>query len=601
MKAVYFFIFSIITATLLLSSCERIPYNSDGSKVSQQQAIEIAKKNLSGYQFVYIINEPLLPQTKITISIMGAEDTHLISPDYESWLAYAWTNPQSNGEMKLKVIYINAFNGRCSEFSVTGSISNVGGKELYDCFIFIGTAPEKPSGNLTKSTSVSSCRKNNDLSLNADNTYAVIISGGYSLAKNYYRYWNDCSFLYKTLVNDYNIPKSNLNVLISDGLNPANDRNCGTYYDSSPFDLDGDNIPDINYAATYSNINTVFTDLGNTVSSGDNLLVYVIDHGDRDTTGQSLICLWGSETISGYQLNQQLLKINPSARIHIVLGQCYSGGMITDLSGQNRTISTACYGVEESNAMADLEYDEFVYHWTCAIAGHDHIGGPVDAEINIDGSETLYEAFNYAREEDVFYKSNIEHPQYNSIPQDLGAHYNIVGEYSYYPVIYGDEHLGSTFKTYSLQGLPPAYDNIVWTKTSGLYGSSSNSNISLAENLPSSLVSNETLTATISSGASTYVASKNIKVWKTGIWNECPLICGNYDSDGGSFYLDQHFPEATNYYWSCNNSRWEADFQGYYFSDFVNHSFETPSTLTVNVQYMTPLGIPMYADKTFTY
>ena len=153
MKAVYFFIFSIITATLLFSSCERIPYNSDGSKVSQQQAIEIAKKNLSGYQFVYIINEPLLPQTAITIIHLSAEDTYLTSPDYECWLAYAWTNPLSNGEMKLKAIYINAFNGRCSEFSVTGSISNVGGKDLIDCFMFIGTAPEKSSGNLTKSTS----------------------------------------------------------------------------------------------------------------------------------------------------------------------------------------------------------------------------------------------------------------------------------------------------------------------------------------------------------------------------------------------------------------------------------------------------------------
>lgn len=153
MKAVYFFIFSIITAALLFSSCERIPYNSDGSKVSQQQAIEIAKKNLSGYQFVYIINELLLPQTKITISIMGAEDTHLISPDYESWLAYAWTNPQSNGEMKLKAIYINAFNGRCSEFSVTGSISNVGGKDAAEYTMYIGPIAKNLSENLTKSTS----------------------------------------------------------------------------------------------------------------------------------------------------------------------------------------------------------------------------------------------------------------------------------------------------------------------------------------------------------------------------------------------------------------------------------------------------------------
>lgn len=44
----------------------------------------------------------------------------------------------------------------------------------------------------------------------ARRTYAVIISGGISQLSNYERYWNDCSFIYQTLVNKYGIPKSHI-------------------------------------------------------------------------------------------------------------------------------------------------------------------------------------------------------------------------------------------------------------------------------------------------------------------------------------------------------------------------------------------------------
>lgn len=44
----------------------------------------------------------------------------------------------------------------------------------------------------------------------AQRTYAIILSGGVNKNSNYERYWNDCSFIYQTLVNKYSIPKENI-------------------------------------------------------------------------------------------------------------------------------------------------------------------------------------------------------------------------------------------------------------------------------------------------------------------------------------------------------------------------------------------------------
>lgn len=85
-------------------------------------------------------------------------------------------------------------------------------------------------------------------------TYALIISGGSDPKSNESKYWNDCSFIYSTLRIAYGVPKENIQVLMSDGDNPADDLNIGDFlepeYISSPLDLDGDGMTDINYPAT---------------------------------------------------------------------------------------------------------------------------------------------------------------------------------------------------------------------------------------------------------------------------------------------------------------------------------------------------------------
>jgi len=70
--------------------------------------------------------------------------------------------------------------------------------------------------------------------------YAFIISGGADQSNNHIRYWNDCAFIYRTLVQYYGYAHDHIRVCMSDGTNPAVDRSDGT---NSPTDLDGNGTP----------------------------------------------------------------------------------------------------------------------------------------------------------------------------------------------------------------------------------------------------------------------------------------------------------------------------------------------------------------------
>ena len=264
-----------------------------------------------------------------------------------------------------------------------------------------------PTKNHNRSTSNNKTPARN-LSSSAAHNYAVIISGGYNAYNNHIRYWNDCQAIYSTLVNEYGYLDSHIYVLISDGTNPANDRNTGYGYDSSPLDLDGDGDNDIQYAATKNNITSVFNLLSNTLTSNDFLYIFTTDHGDTMGGDNALLCLWG-ETMTDAEFANEVNKVNAGA-ISIVMEQCYSGGFVSDLTASNRVIATACTAYEFSYAMTGLLYNEFVYHWTSAVRGCTPYGTSVNADTNNDGLVSMKEAFDYAKNND----SKNETPQYNS-------------------------------------------------------------------------------------------------------------------------------------------------------------------------------------------
>lgn len=272
-------------------------------------------------------------------------------------------------------------------------------------------ATEKPN---VSSTNVS----NVDLAV-AERTYAVILSGGVNKNSNYERYWNDCSFIYQTLVYKYGIPRSNIIVIMSDGTNPAADMlSVTSQYKSSPLDLDFDGNNDIQYSATLSNVQNVLNNLSINMSENDHLFFYVIDHGGTtDYISDSYICLWGNEKLYDYTLANWLTPFtNKYINVNVVLGQCFSGGFIDNLTKEGCVVATASKGNESSWACNDIPYDEFVYHWTTAINEANSYGVSASSDLDNNGKITMEEAFLYAQNND---KRN-ENPQYVSTPNSVG-------------------------------------------------------------------------------------------------------------------------------------------------------------------------------------
>ena len=253
----------------------------------------------------------------------------------------------------------------------------------------------------------------------AGHTYAVILSGGHNKYSNYERYWNDCSFVYQTLVNKYGVPKNNIAVVMSDGTNPAEDMRLTTGgYKSSPLDLDYDGWPDIKYAATRTNVRHILSDLSQKMTKDDHLFFYVIDHGGtRDNKNQSYICLWNGESLHDYELADWLLPFNQkSIYVNAVLGQCFSGGFIEELTKVGCVVAAASESDKSSYGCYDIPYDEFVYHWTSAINGKDAYGKLVASDVDNNNRVTMDEAFTYAKLKD----RAPEHPQYKSNPISVG-------------------------------------------------------------------------------------------------------------------------------------------------------------------------------------
>lgn len=215
----------------------------------------------------------------------------------------------------------------------------------------------------------------------AGHTYAVILNGGMSPTSNKEHYWNDCSFIYKTLRNRYEVPKANIKVIMSDGTDEGADMDpiVGNEYISSPLDLDGDGQPDIEYAATKENLQQVLSEMAQKLTDNDHLLLFVTDHGGIDKTrnNKTYMYLWNNVKLYPEELAAYLEPIN-AGFVSIVMGQCYSGGFIDALKDTNRIIATASSATEMSFRSTTVPFNEFLYHWTSALNGYDAFGNEVD-------------------------------------------------------------------------------------------------------------------------------------------------------------------------------------------------------------------------------
>ncbi len=282
----------------------------------------------------------------------------------------------------------------------------------------------------------------------APEKYAVLFNGGYQTSSNYAAYLNDTRQMYDVLLNIYEFPEENIFIFQSDGQDPADDcrfidSGNNPYYVNSPWDLDGDSDNDIEAgAATSTNLFAKFDDLSNTMDSDDIFYFWATDHG-QDTADdppdyKSGLCGWGSTSFSDADFASSVAGFNVDTEMY-VFGQCYSGGFIDNLTGENRMVVTAADHDESSWSYYytptqeyawgsyindDTDGSTFLNKWAKGLSG------PADADE--DGNISIDEAFTYAEANDIcgpIYDRGdppnppieyLEHPQYDDY-SDIGG------------------------------------------------------------------------------------------------------------------------------------------------------------------------------------
>ena len=247
---------------------------------------------------------------------------------------------------------------------------------------------------------------NLNLEGSAKNCYAVILSGGANDFNNWQRYWEDSANIYSTLKHKYGFTDDHIIALISDGTNPANDRNIGTrddpVYANSPTDLDGDGDVDTDGACTYAQVQAAFNSLAGVLTANDQLFVFITDHGYQESGHDAGVNLWNWENLRDDQLADMTQDL--PCPVMFALETCYSGGFVDDITATaNRVIGTACAYNDTSEGWS--HYDPWVYYLTAAVRGYYPAAPPANpwidgavcnADTSGDGRVSFNEAWTHA-------------------------------------------------------------------------------------------------------------------------------------------------------------------------------------------------------------
>ena len=260
-----------------------------------------------------------------------------------------------------------------------------------------------------------------DYSGSGQNCYAVIISGGANSYNNWGRYWNNCSQIYSTLLQKYHIPENHITILMSDGTNPANDRNIGddvtpVYVNTDP-DIDQDGDDDIDFSCTHANVLSVLTNLQATLTANDQLFIYITDHGYQESGHDAGANLWNWEELRDDELEDW--TDNMACPVLITMGTCHAGGFIDDFAASvnNRALAVSCDWDEGTDVGTTYpNYTQWLYYYTSGVRGFFPAAGPIpyqdggacDADADDDGRVDFHEAWTYATD----HGPAADHPQY---------------------------------------------------------------------------------------------------------------------------------------------------------------------------------------------
>lgn len=373
-------------------------FERSSSPITQSDAWSLVKNVVLGDNLDDVsvfASETILEPNTICDNVIN----NVISPDYRSWLIFINDNPRVDGYDKCRYVYVSEY----------GDVVDVRKYNMGHPFCIPLTVLKNPTWPDEKSATrtFSNLFSYDPAKTNVYNTdykkHALIIGGSSGPSDNYIRFWNNCSLTYQLLTKVYKFDPSKIHLLVSDGDNPGLDI-IGVESSSLDFDFDGNNENVI--AATSTNIVTTLNQLRDTLTSNDELFIFITGHGGLLAENQcSLITIWGGYIDSTSFLNL-LSQINAKS-ITLVVTNCHSGFFAISPIVQNSVVLTACKYNETSIATQD--YNVFAKTYVDAMKDR-------NADANQDMQVSEMEAYNYTYPRLLF----AQHPQYLSTPSTLG-------------------------------------------------------------------------------------------------------------------------------------------------------------------------------------
>ena len=302
-------------------------------------------------------------------------------------------------------------------------------------------------------------------------SHFLIIAGGADIYMNGIRFWADAAMFYSTLRRQYNVPKQNIHVYISDGNDPTWDANLGDETDwaivDSPRDLDGDGYSDVDGPASPASVKAAFASLASSLTANDQLVVFITSHGTAVGTAgknnyKAAAYLYSDNPYESAYLTDAELQgytKNIACPVAFIIETCYAGGFVDDIMATpRRMIATVCnhyetswgrsgngswglsasgvakpgitcaynYWAVEMNGAFRGAYP-FAYASDACYAYPWESGSACNADANGDGLVSMREASNYAKKHDVAASyENPEHPQYAESTGGLGLQFYLL-------------------------------------------------------------------------------------------------------------------------------------------------------------------------------
>ncbi|MCR5646636.1 MAG: right-handed parallel beta-helix repeat-containing protein [Bacteroidales bacterium] len=434
-----FLVISIITRSLVAQN-----NNNFTKQQSDNLVLNVLVTSDLERSDVYSLGTPI----GINDTIWQSERDFITSPYNTSWVYFIDDYPLANWAHPCRYYFVDATNGNYHLLN-----SKLPPKTYFTPLSLF----ERPTDVLIDTAAIGTPMIRNVQE--NPHLFAVLICGTENYYPNYqneYRFRNDVSAVYSTLINVYGYGKNHIYVLFDNGHSDYGD------------DLDGDGVGDINFNANKETITNIFNELSGKANNiptipelneDDQLFIYVDDHGGFENGLSTLGTRTGNYCDTTMARDLEQMKC---AQMIVMLQPCESGGFpirLTDyvnynVQCQNRSVHTAA-NFESSwseSILTNNNYCEFTYYWVAAVRGyyphcnainpnytypwnnssyqtgnHPFSNYPghssfedFDPDINGDGYIQMEEAFNYADAFDryspygFYYPENeltIEHPQ----------------------------------------------------------------------------------------------------------------------------------------------------------------------------------------------